>query len=464
MGRRADFSSLGALDARSLAVGRVGAAALLLWDLAHRATSLTEHYTDLGAMPRAIVKAEAFFSVHMWGGSATFQTGLFVAHAIAALGLLIGWRTRWCAFACWLLLVSLHDRNPSVLFAADAMLKAMLLWGVFLPWGRRWSVDARFAAPASDIVRGPAAWAYLLQVVFVYVFTLCLKSDPVWRSSLTAVYYPLVNEQMARPSAAWLLARPALIKPLTAVVLAAWTFVPLLLLMPWHTARARLLSVAIAAGAHLGIAFFIRMDHFPAVALAFMLPLLPGALWEPAGARSRHAGAEPLSRSWESALIAGLLTLVLLSNLSGFARVGLPSPLDGLARALSLQQNWGMFAPSSRRLDGWYVFAARLDDGSVVDLFRGGAPVSAAKPDDIYALYGSQRRRRYFMNLLEKPELLRAYLRFRCRQEENGRIISIVTLYYRKTDEWGQPSRVERLEFDRHACASALAARRAALL
>jgi hypothetical protein len=60
-----------------------------------------------------------------------------------------------------------------------------------------------------------------------------------------------------------------------------------------------------------------------------------------------------------------------------------------------------MFAPYPLRDDGWYVIPGVLQSGKEVDVFRGGAPVSFAKPSAaaIAAQYKDERWRKYLMNL-----------------------------------------------------------------
>ena len=54
-----------------------------------------------------------------------------------------------------------------------------------------------------------------------------------------------------------------------------------------------------------------------------------------------------------------------------------------------------MFAPSPPKDDGWFVIPGKLSDGSEVDLFTGGGPISYEKPRLVSATYKSQRWRRY---------------------------------------------------------------------
>ncbi len=45
-------------------------------------------------------------------------------------------------FWTWLLFTSLCVRNPFIVHGGDDLLKMMLFWGIFVPWGARYSVDS----------------------------------------------------------------------------------------------------------------------------------------------------------------------------------------------------------------------------------------------------------------------------------------------------------------------------------
>src|SRR5215212_6169444 len=109
------------LDVRSLAVFRVGLALVLIADLAIRATDLEAHYTDAGLLPRSAVAPSWVFSPHLLHGSAWFEAVLFLVAGVAAGMLLVGYRTRAATFVSWLLLVSLHARNPVLTQGGDIL-------------------------------------------------------------------------------------------------------------------------------------------------------------------------------------------------------------------------------------------------------------------------------------------------------------------------------------------------------
>ena len=195
---RAALADLFALDLRSLALLRVGLALLLLGDLALRAGDLRAHYTDAGVLPRSALPPAGTLSLHLLGGSAAFQGALFAVAAAFAAALLVGWRTPLATAGSWFLLVSLHARNPVVLQGGDILLRVLLFWSLFLPLGARWSLDALRRAgppPGNRLVCGGGI-ALLLQVCFVYWFSVALKSDPCWRADGTPIG---VGGGLARP-------------------------------------------------------------------------------------------------------------------------------------------------------------------------------------------------------------------------------------------------------------------------
>ena len=132
------------LDLRALACMRIGIALIILIDLIIRSLSIIAFFTDEGILPLSILKLynwnEMYFSFHALNGELWWQIILFILNAVCAFVLLIGYRTRIFTFICWVFLVSLQNRNPFILQGGDDLLRLALLWGIFLPWGERYSI------------------------------------------------------------------------------------------------------------------------------------------------------------------------------------------------------------------------------------------------------------------------------------------------------------------------------------
>lgn len=172
----AAFRTRLALDLRGLALFRAGLGAVLVVDALLRLCSAPLLYADSGLLPRSLattgVLESARVSLHLANGSALFALGLTLLQAIAALALLLGWRTRIATLLCWVLAVSAAARHPAVVGTGDALALALLSWGLFLPLAARWSLDA--ASSRLD-VDDPAhfSWAgvvMLAQTLCVFLF------------------------------------------------------------------------------------------------------------------------------------------------------------------------------------------------------------------------------------------------------------------------------------------------------
>jgi hypothetical protein len=429
------------LDLRSLAVLRIGLGLLLLGDLATRAADLRAHYTDFGVLPRAALSPFGPASLHVLGDSPRFQGALFLTAALFALSLLVGFHSRLACFASWFLLLSLHGRNPLILQGGDIFFRVLLFWGIFLPLGARFSLDALRAGPAAPPrhrICSAAGAALLLQICFVYWFAVGLKSDPVWRHEGTAVYYALSIDQTVTRFGRYLLGFPHLLTFLTFATLFVEAVGPALLFCPVATGPVRVTVVAGFLLFHLvGLNLCMELGSFPYVAAVAWLALLPGWFWDhapgwltalrartplpralsalvpprgPARRPAVAAGADPRPNPPPSALtstLAGcLLVYVFLWNVRtlNFEKYSkyLPAQLNCIGGTLGLDQMWSMFAPYPLRDDGWYVVRGTCRDGTQVDVLRGGGPVRWEKPDLVSASYKNERWRKYLLNLWYK--------------------------------------------------------------
>lgn len=134
------FRKVFTVDLRALALMRIWVAGIILIDLAIRATDLEAHYSNMGVLPLHVLHQHLwlpqFFSFHTLSGLWQFQLILFALAALCALCLLLGYKTRIATVLSWLLLLSLQNRNPLVIQGGDHLLRMLLFWGMFLPWGK----------------------------------------------------------------------------------------------------------------------------------------------------------------------------------------------------------------------------------------------------------------------------------------------------------------------------------------
>jgi predicted DCC family thiol-disulfide oxidoreductase YuxK len=279
------------LDLRSLALFRIGLALVLIGDLLMRSFDLTAFYTDWGVLPRAAL-LEKFspadrFSIHLISGQPVFQVALFLLAGVFALMLLVGVKTRFAALASWFMVLSLQNRNPEILQGGDVYLRLLAFWAIFLPIGAMYSIDcaldtadaAKKRAVRFSYFSGPGL-ALLLQIAFVYMFSVALKTGTAWHSERSAVYYALNIQQMSLPAGRFLLHFPKLLPLLTRLTLLHEAAIPVLILLPFFFGPARTLGILLIFALHFALGITIRLGHFPWIAATAALPLLPTWFWE----------------------------------------------------------------------------------------------------------------------------------------------------------------------------------------
>ncbi|MFM7322045.1 MAG: hypothetical protein ACKO5K_11055, partial [Armatimonadota bacterium] len=113
-----------------------------------------------------------------------------------------------------------------------------------------------------------------------------------------------------------------------------------------------------------------------------------------------------------------------------------PTRFSSVNRVLRLDQHWAMFAPRPMKDDGWYIVAARLEDGSIVDLFQGREPATVARPTYIPATYRNTRWAKHWMNLwmvryAEYRKYMAAWLRAEWDRTHPDRKVVGMTIWFR---------------------------------
>jgi predicted DCC family thiol-disulfide oxidoreductase YuxK len=274
------------IDLRSLALFRVALATIVITDLGWRALDLKAHYTDFGILPRAALLGDigvSGFSLHLMSGSAWIQGALFVVAGLLALSLLVGYRTRLSTIGSWVLLLSLQARNPGIVQGADGLLILLLFWGMLLPLGARFSVDAaldRRVQEEPDSYFSIATMALLLQSMTAYFFGALNKTHPAWIPDGTAVYYALHIDYLVTPFGIWLRQFSVLLQALTYFVWYLELLAPLLMFSPVLHVRLRLLGLTLLIGMHIGFFLCLEIGIFPFVSIASLLPFIPGQVWD----------------------------------------------------------------------------------------------------------------------------------------------------------------------------------------
>jgi predicted DCC family thiol-disulfide oxidoreductase YuxK len=286
-----NLESVYGLDARSLALFRVALAIMLLGDLWMRAQDLRAFYSDWGTLPRAVLINDFahpwLISLHFISGQWQVEALLFILAAVFAVMMLFGWRTQLATVMSWVMLTSLHNRNPVIMQGGDTLLRMILFWAMFLPLGLTNSVDA--ALDTNEESTRPkriftvASVALILQITLMYWSAVLSKTGPEWHREGNAVWYALNLEQMATPIGRWLLHFPALLRFLTYFTLVVEASAPTFLLFPLFSGPVRAIGVLFLFFLHLGFGSCMYLGHFPFVAAVMLTAMLPAWFWEHGG-------------------------------------------------------------------------------------------------------------------------------------------------------------------------------------
>ena len=464
------------IDARALAAVRIALGLLVLADLALRSRNLVAFYTDFGVYPRSgfVSNADSLhLSLHAISGDVWVQALLFLIAAGFAVALTIGYRTSIATAGSWLFLVSLHNRLGGVLNGGDVLLRMLLFWAIFLPLGARWAVDTVHADRRRSTVTSVAGAALLVQVVLVYLVNAAFKlSGDLWLRG-QALEYVFSLGQFTILLGDVVSSSPTLLHVLNYVWLAMVLGSVLLLVLTgiWRTGL-----VFLFIGMHVGMLLTMRLDLFPLISIASLLPFLPTWFWDALEGRlsgtpvASTLGKVPtlLARTLPVVSVAGVppswrrtkrrvttvvplvfLVLILLWNVQyAYSDVYgerdlLPDEAESVIELTRTDQYWNMFAPNPLSTDGWLVAPAQLENGTLVDAFHGGA-VTWDRPPDISATYPTARWRKYLVGLWRGDSSHREYFaEYLCRRwnTRHSSPLENVSVYFME-----QPTRLRGTE------------------
>ncbi len=260
----------------------------LLFDLIQRSSSLISHYTDWGVLPRSelfrLWNEPAFISVYNLNASAIFTGTMFIVAGIFAVMLIVGWRSKLASIVSFILLISLHNRNPLVLQGGDVALRVIMFWMMFLPLGKRMSWDimvgkVKYAHKNEDYFDIPGV-AYIVQFFLIWTFSGFLKVGLPWTETYTAVGMALSLDTFTTSIGRWLRNFPAMLSYLTMITLAIERFTWITFLSPVKSGWFRLLGLVLLNGLVIGFNLSFRLGLFGMIMVSISLGLLPRVFWD----------------------------------------------------------------------------------------------------------------------------------------------------------------------------------------
>jgi hypothetical protein len=145
----------------------------LLREFPHRGELYGPHGPWSWDMARALIATNHAFTVLMWSAGRAWFEVVYAAAIVAAVMLLIGWRTRTASLLFMVGVLSLQNRSVFMGDGGDNVVHIMAIYLAFTRCGQVWSLDARrmrrraeAGKPAGgrDLV-GVVLWAFLAAVL-----------------------------------------------------------------------------------------------------------------------------------------------------------------------------------------------------------------------------------------------------------------------------------------------------------
>jgi hypothetical protein len=400
------------LDARSLALYRIGLGLILVADCLLRTRDFRLMFAADGMFPlETLIRYHA--DPTLWSAAflvaADWWSGVVLAtEGLAGVALAAGCHTRIATVLGWIALVSVIRRTSPAVNAGDIWLACQMFWAMFLPLGARWSVDAwrsQSRDPAGQpivAVRSVASAALVLQLVAVYLGAGLSKCNASWFAG-DALAHALSVHDHGTPLGMALGMLPWLTRPLQWSVFVVEIGLPLILLaLPSAAVRGSIVAVFIAFHAAIWLAMTVGL--FAAIGIVAWLPLIPSAAWTRGRAEAAPA---PVGLGRTASWACGLAGLVagasFIHQVTPLGRRPLPRPVVAAINLCCLPQEWAMFGGVPAQ-EQWVYGRGLLADGSLVDLLRGGRPLEDERPAGGFTTLPHHRWHKFFW-VLPQPRV-----------------------------------------------------------
>ena len=199
----------------------------------------------------------------------------------------IGWYTRIALFLSWILTGSLHSRNYMVGHGGDLYFQCILFFSLFLPLGKKWSLDSYFKEKdrgKPEKKRGYAlsvgTSAFIAQVCYLYVFAYYWKTHDWWVKDYLAAYYAIRLEYFQMPFGSIFLSFPTLLKVMCISTLWWEGWGTLFYASPIYHGPIRMLAAVAMMALHFGFSICLRLGTFFWITFAAQWALIPSWWWD----------------------------------------------------------------------------------------------------------------------------------------------------------------------------------------
>ena len=291
------------VDLRTLGIFRIALGLVCLSDVLRRLPYIEVFYSGSGVAPNYFMsdisgkyssKAFTLLSSLNTTGEVTV---FFYIIALFSFFLMIGYKTKLSYIITLIGILSIHNRMIILENGGDLVLNCMIIWGLFLPLGKRFSFDRilsslneyRDDSPKSlnsgKLIKknepmnywGLAYFACLLQIAIIYIFNFFNKDGGTWEQG-TSIFYFYQLDTFLTPIGNFVkefgLMPLGLSKILTYMTMTLEFLVPFLILAPIFTLWTRRFSLVVMIGFHIVIGISLYIGTFSWIMVAALLLLI----------------------------------------------------------------------------------------------------------------------------------------------------------------------------------------------
>ena len=319
---RKRLSYLFDLDPRSMALYRIVFGSFCMADIWYRLPYLQMMYSSSGWHPNGwvvnhfgIERAHPLSLLHLIN-TTTSITIFFWGAMFCAFCFTLGIRTRLFQTLTALCMISIHNRNNVLQNGGDIIHNLWWMWTIFLPLGRRWSIDALIASwkvsdkTEQDLNRkrqrdtrpytSLVAFAVILNLSLCYFLNGVHKNGETWLNG-DAVALTLEQDRILTSLGAFVRAYIPLwcLKLLTWSTLVVEACAPLFLLSPYKSVWARRIILLVLGSFHIGVGLTLHLGFFSLWMLVIYLLILRAEDMD-ALARWFKPSAQPLKVYYDS--------------------------------------------------------------------------------------------------------------------------------------------------------------------
>ena len=294
------LSSYLRVDLRTLGIFRCIFGLVCFIDIYRRLKYIEIFYIDTGITPLSITSNNSFSLLSYFDiGSVTMVSIFFYTTLLFSFLFMVGYKTKFSQFIMALAILSIHNRLVILENGGDLVMNAFLVWSMFLPLGKRFSVDRllyslkhyRDSTPlslnsgsllTSDEPKsywGVAYFACVFQIAIIYFFNFVNKCVGTWNDG-SSLYYFYQLDPFLTPMGNFIkefsLMPMWLSKILTDMTLYLELWVPFLLIIPIYTLWLRRFSMVSMITFHVIIGVTMYIGVFSWVMVSALLLLLSG--------------------------------------------------------------------------------------------------------------------------------------------------------------------------------------------